>query len=344
MTQPASAQTDGSASPHAARPRGCVLVIEPDADVARMLEVRLAREGYDVLAAETGQGGQYLADQQLVDLVLLDRNLSDMASLDLLRQLRASPSPCEVIMMTVDPTIEIFVEALDAGAFDLVVKPFSNLKLVTAKVRNAVGKVQAERARDELAARLLDAEQASASVPTEVVLPPPGRSGRDTITGLPDWVAADHRFQEETARALRYSRPLTVVFLSVERLDAVIEAGGADAMEEVLRQVADEVRRLIRDVDFLARRDGGEFMLLLPETIKADGAVVAERIRARIAEAPFAVATNEGPFELTASFGVAGLPTDTMNVNLLRQAGEVALARAEATGNSVVLYEPSNRR
>ncbi len=322
-------------------PSGLVLIIEPDADVAKMLEVRLARERYDVLIAETGQGGKYMADLHSVDLVLLDRNLPDASSVEMVRHLRSTPSPCEVIVMTVDPTVEIFVEALDAGAFDLVVMPFSNLKLVTAKVRNAVQKVRAERACDELTAELADRPHRAderAAVPMHPDI--------DPVTGLPNRQIADLRFQSETSRALRYNRPLTVVLISVDRLDAVVQTAGAEAANAALADVAQLIQQQIREVDFLADRQGGEFVLLLPETDKSGGAIVAERIRRTLANTALdsrehreKPSESEGPRRLTASFGLASFPADTMNAALLRQSSESALARAQATGNTVVLFD-----
>ncbi|MEO1335460.1 MAG: diguanylate cyclase [Myxococcota bacterium] len=323
--------------------RGTVLIIEPDNDVAKALENHLTQAGYDILVAETGHGGQYLADQQQVDLVLLDRGLGDASSIDLLRELRSSPHPCEVIMMTADPTIEIFVEALDAGAFDLLVKPFSHLTLVTAKINNAVTKVQAERARDKLASLLQafrQTEQRPSSATGTLEVP-----GPHSTTQLPNRAAAEIRFAEETSRALRYNRPLAVVLISIDKIDSVLEIAGSATADAVMQKVAEIVHRQIRNVDYLAHRQGGELILLLPETLKGSGVVVAERIRISVSEAIFSGPSGvDDMFRLTASFGVAGLPTDTMNAELLRQAAEVALVRAQTTGNAVCSYESTHRR
>ncbi|MEM7674780.1 MAG: diguanylate cyclase, partial [Myxococcota bacterium] len=84
---------------------------------------------------------------------------------------------------------------------------------------------------------------------------------------------------------------------------------------------------------------------ILPETIKTNGVIVAERLRRSIQEALFVGPPGvDEEFRLTASIGVAGLPTDTMNAELLRQAAEVALARAQTTGDAVCSYEPPVRR
>ena len=316
--------------------RGTVLVIESDADVARILEVDLAREGYRVLLSQTTEDGLRLAEQHRVHVVLIDRLLSTSARIESLLELR----PIEVIVMTTDPTVEIFVEALDAGAFDLLVKPFSSPKLIAAKVHNAVAKVKAERERDELTLQLAalrgSRDSTSDGLPTRPAVEP----GIDPVTGLPDAAGANKRFRQETQRALRYDRPLTLVLISVDELDAVVELAGTDGADRALRDVSYVLGRHIRDVDILARGQGGEFILLLPETDKRHGAVVAERIRAELNESIFTGIGDE-PLRLTASFGLAGLPTDSMNADRLQQAAEVALARAVAIGDTVAVFEPT---
>ncbi|MEM7676743.1 MAG: response regulator, partial [Myxococcota bacterium] len=214
------------ASPPPSSRRGTVLIIEPDANLARTLEAQLTKDGFDVLVAETGHGGQYLADQQQIDLVLLDRNLTDASSIELLRDLRSSPNPCEVIVTTVDPTVEIFVESLEAGAFDLLAKPFRHPKLVTAKVNNAVSKVRAERTRDAQSPDIQRREAPAAPAVDET-------PDNHPTTRLPNQAAADIRFTEETSRALRYNRPLTVALLSIDKLGAVHETIGDTAADAV---------------------------------------------------------------------------------------------------------------
>lgn len=337
-------------------PSGRVLLVEPDEDIARMLEVRLARDGHEVVLARTGQEALRLVLAEDVDIALVDRKLQDVPALEVMSQLSQQFAPFETIMMTVDPTVELFVEALEAGAFDMVVKPFANLKLVTAKVDKAVAKVQAERDRNELAKMLHQqtkgsegAEAKAEEEPLPSAIDLDGMSGVDPLTGLPNRKAADDRFRTETARALRYERPLCIALASIDDLDHVVEQHGHDVADGVIRGIVQLFSGLVRDVDFIARRQGGEFFFLFPETSKDSGFVVIDRIRTKLIQTSFSdhlgeAATASG-FRLTASFGLAGLPTDTMNAELLRGAAEAALARGKsAGGDHVVSYDASMSR
>ncbi len=311
--------------------RSAVLIIEPDGDVARILEVRLASEGYDVLRAETADAGRQLAEQQPVDVVLLDRNAPDVSALALVRDLRVTLAPCEIIVTTVDPTVEIFVEALDAGAFDLLVKPFSHLTLVAAKVRHAADKVRAVREVKRLQSRLN-------------ALTAPGSEGSDApSTTFVDRIP--YRLLEEAARALRYDRPLALALLRVDRLESIVEQDGAEAADRLLASLTQVVSEQIRDVDILEPLTGGLLMLMLPETSKADAAVVAERLRAEVERTPFVSPPELGvSTPLTASVGIAALPADAVSAERLREAAQAALGRAAKVTNTVALFESSPER
>lgn len=336
-------------------PSGRVLLVEPDEDIARMLEVRLARDGHDVIMARSGQEALRVVLAEDLDIALVDRKLVDVPALELMAQLHQQFAPFETIIMTVEPTVEIFVEALEAGAFDVVVKPFANLKLVTSKVDKAVAKVQAERDRNELAKMLHQQTSGGPGVgsteeePILSMIDLDGMSGVDPLTGLPNKRAADDRFRTETARALRYDRPLCIALASIDALDDVVSRFGHDVADGVIRGIVQLFSGLVRDVDFIARRQGGEFFFLFPETSKDSGFVVIDRIRQKLIQTSFSdylgPQVDRESFRMTASFGLAGLPADTMNAELLRVAAEAALHRAKSSGgDQVVRYEASMTR
>lgn len=335
--------------------KGKVLIVESDPDLARMLEVRLARDGHEVILESTGSGALAAAKEERVDVALLDRNVDDVSILDLISQLQETAPQFEALVMSVDATTEFIVKAMDGGAFDVIPKPIADLKLVTHKVRNAISKVNAERDRHELA-RLLHA-QTSDIAKREVLAVQHGApeeeeetslldldnmSGVDPLTGLPNRRAAQERFRKETARALRYDRPLCIALASVDDLEAVVAKHGSEVADGVLRGIASMFSGMVRDVDFVARRQGGEFLFIFPETPKDNGYVVVERIRDKLSQTSFTESyglEDEGEFKISASFGVAGLPTDTMNGDILHDAAEAALENAKDTGDRVVLFD-----
>lgn len=340
-------------------PRGRLLVVEPNADVARILEVRLARDGHEILVVTTGAAALAAVEEEAPDVALVDRGVADVPWLELVDKLKASHESFEVIVMAIDPTVEIAVAAIDHGAFDVVGKPFSNLKLVTAKVGNAVGKVRAERDRAELAQVLYEQTQDLAERETEAELSKSDdlirdegsdaaeaidfdeMAGVDPLTGIPNRRAAEDRFRSETARALRYGRPLCIALASVDGLSDLIANHGGEVGDGVLRGVVQLFAGMVRDVDFVARQSGGEFFFLFPETPKENGSIVLERIRQRIAQTSFfdVIDGHDTTIQLTVCFGVAGLPADTMNVDILERAAEAALAQAKKKGDVVVPYD-----
>jgi two-component system, chemotaxis family, chemotaxis protein CheY len=105
------------------------LVVD-DSKAVRLILARTLRElGYEVLEAANGREALELMEQQktAVRLVLLDWNMPELNGLDLLKRLRANPEfgwPV-VVMVTTETELEQMTEALEAGANEYVMKPFT---------------------------------------------------------------------------------------------------------------------------------------------------------------------------------------------------------------------------
>lgn len=84
---------------------------------------------------------------------------------------------------------------------------------------------------------------------------------------------------QEVARAERHGRPLTLLLIAIDRLNALEEALGAGTSERVLERVGILTRRYFRVHDWLARFDGNTVCALLPDTGPDTAAVLAERFR-----------------------------------------------------------------
>ena len=110
-----------------------VLLIEDDLRIRTSLGRALTARGHAVSSAPTAMAGLQQAVDDAPDLVVLDLGLPDLDGLQLLRMLR-SVSPVPVIVATARDEDQDVIEALDAGADDYVVKPFSAEQL-DARVR-----------------------------------------------------------------------------------------------------------------------------------------------------------------------------------------------------------------
>ncbi len=95
--------------------------------------------------------------------------------------------------------------------------------------------------------------------------------------------------------------------LDIDYFKAINDTHGHDAGDDVLRDFALRIKRSIRGIDLACRYGGEEFVIIMPETDMAVAAMVAERLRRRIAADPFAIAQGTRHIPVTISIGIAGL-------------------------------------
>jgi DNA-binding response OmpR family regulator len=107
-----------------------VLVVEDEKKLASSLEKGLKQEGYQVVAAASGEEGFYLATTQSFDALILDLMLPQRNGLEVLRDLRAKAVALPVLVLTARDTVDDKVQGLDAGADDYLVKPFAFAELL----------------------------------------------------------------------------------------------------------------------------------------------------------------------------------------------------------------------
>lgn len=107
----------------------CVLVIDDEAPIRRMLRYALEGAGYRVSEAVTGEAGLSEAATRAPDVVILDLGLPDLDGTQVLRRLREW-SAVPVLVLSVREEPDDKVGALDAGADDYVSKPFDTVELL----------------------------------------------------------------------------------------------------------------------------------------------------------------------------------------------------------------------
>lgn len=114
-----------------------VLVVEDTALLSMLYESVLGRAGHKVAVAATLSEARALMQRERFPLVLLDLQLPDGDGMGLLEELRHRMPDCRVVVITANGSINRAVEAMRAGAFDFLVKPFDEARLMSA-IRNAV--------------------------------------------------------------------------------------------------------------------------------------------------------------------------------------------------------------
>jgi DNA-binding NtrC family response regulator len=114
-----------------------VLIVEDALPLATVYGHQLSRAGIDTLHVETGQDALARLRKGGVSVVLLDLQLPDMSGQDVLAAIREEQLPVSVVVVTSSGSIKTAVEAMQAGAYDFLVKPVAEERLVTT-TRNAL--------------------------------------------------------------------------------------------------------------------------------------------------------------------------------------------------------------
>ena len=116
-----------------------VLIVDDELNIRRVLAAMLAREGYEVTTAEDGEQALAVLRKTPVHVVVTDLVMPRLGGMQLLERVSAEFPDVPVIFITAHGTVDSAVQALKAGAFDYITKPFEQeeLKKVIAKATRA---------------------------------------------------------------------------------------------------------------------------------------------------------------------------------------------------------------
>lgn len=108
-----------------AQPRKKILVVDDEPSVTGSLELILSEAGYEVLTAHSVADATGILKQATVDLVITDLRLSDATGIDLTMHIKRTTPDVEVILMTAYGSIDVTIEAIKAGAYYYLEKPYT---------------------------------------------------------------------------------------------------------------------------------------------------------------------------------------------------------------------------
>jgi DNA-binding NtrC family response regulator len=128
---------------------GRLLIVDDEKVALRNLEHVMKKEGYEVVATQSGGNALAHLDKQDFDVVLTDLRMEKVDGMQILQKCRASHPDTEVILITGYATLESAVEAMKHGAFYYIAKPY-RLDEVRKVVAEALAKVRLRRENQAL--------------------------------------------------------------------------------------------------------------------------------------------------------------------------------------------------
>lgn len=298
---------------HSRHDRSRLLLVDDDPDIHDLVAGMLRSQGVKLSSAFNGDQAVEVASRENPDLILLDYEMPGANGLEVIARLRSAAVPVTtpVVFVTGNDNHKVLTACFQAGAADYIRKPFCGSEL-RARVLALLERTQMLAQLEKLA-------------------------HNDTLTGLPNREAIRARIQRaiENTSTSNYA----LLFLDFDRFKLVNDSLGHDVGDELLKQIANRLRRALRSGDGIAhcpeptsaaRLGGDEFVVLLERMSNpSDAVLVADRLLATLAQ-PYSLAGHQ--VCSTASIGlVIGDPSYTSPDEVLRDA-DTAMYEAKSAG------------
>lgn len=305
-----------------------ILIIDDDDQIRDLLRDLLADQYRCVMASSAEEAMQVLKTQKF-DLVLSDINMGGISGLELAPYVLAENPQTVVVMISGQQTIETAIEAMRAGAFDYITKPFS-IPHVEAAVRRALvhhGLLEAKRKYENNLEELV----------TERTAEVERLAFFDQLTNLPNRTLFSDRLTQAIKHAETTPAMLATVLLRIDGFQKIGETLGHACADRLLQEVARRLDQALAEGTTIARFESDEFALMLTEAGGPES--VAETLRGVTGaiKPPFRIDAHE--LYLTASVGISIFPVDGCDAVALQNNAGIALNRAQSSGgNSSQFY------
>jgi len=244
-----------------------ILVVDDDKSIRDVIQEAIIHFGYDCSIAEDGVEALKILEQKNADVVITDILMPNMDGIELTKAIKEKYDS-DIIIMTGFVKNYTYEDIIEIGASDFTQKPVSIKELLirVKRVLNERASI-AERIRAEEALRESERRYQELSI-------------TDGLTNLYNLRHFYNRLELEIERANRYNHSLTLLMLDVDDFKSFNDTFGHLDGDTVLVELANIIRKSMRQTDTAFRYGGDEFVVILPETEVKQGLVVAERIRA----------------------------------------------------------------
>jgi len=311
-----------------------ILVVDDDPMTLMGLKKMLESDGKKVYTAENGDDALSLALEALPDMIITDWRMPKVSGIDLCKILRSTSitQHIYIIMLTGKESDEEHIQALDAGADDFVIKPFTP-RVLAARMNSGerIIRFQQKISQDHEVIQKYAARLAAANRKLETM------AMTDALTGLPNRRSALNRLKEEVSESLRHKTPLSCIMIDIDHFKLINDGYGHDIGDRALKEIADIFGTTARSYDMVSRIGGEEFLVICARSTLSESRQLAERLRHAIHT--LRINLEEHTIQTTISLGVSSWHEDMSSGEDMTKAADRALYRAKQRGRDRVEVE-----
>lgn len=156
----------------------------------------------------------------------------------------------------------------------------------------------------------------------------------DLLTNLPNRRAAENFLQQELARAVRKQGKFALAMVDLDHFRSINDRYGESTGDQVLRGLAGQLLKGLRDGDWVARWGGEKFLFFLHDSDAREAVGALERMAEHIKQTP--IATDMGPISLTLSAGIGVVHPGHYDIAEALEMADVSLRKAKSSGRDKV--------
>lgn len=301
------------------KPNPHILVVDDEQTNTILFTELLRKAGYSVTTAQDGFKAIAACKVRTPDLILLDLRMPLMSGADVVERLKRDEKTRDIpiIFLVTSQELPASGTTQEYGEQEYLTKPPDPTELMV-RVRSAL---RVKFLKDEIRKKEGQIRELSLV---------------DPVTSLRNTRFLNEFLKAEIAQARRYSVPLSLVILDLDRQKELLRAHGQKIIDSLVTQVAAVLTRSSRQSDVLARTGPFEFTIVLPHTEREGAAEVAERMRNIIAQSTFTIGSSVGTVTVSIGLCQFSAEMDDEGKTLLSHA-RAALAQAHASGGNVTL-------
>lgn len=276
-----------------------ILIAEDEAISRRMLELILAKQGYEVVVTDNGDDAlAVLQDQNAPLLAILDVMMPGMEGVEVCRRVRqmAQGSPPYIILLTAKSSKAEIVKGLQAGADDYLTKPFDRDEL-QARVQIGMRVVQLQKS---LTGRVRQLELAETELRS--------LSLTDDLTGLYNRRGFFIHAEQYLKTARRLGKQFLLFYADMDGLKQINDTFGHEEGSFAILRLAEILKKTFRDSDIVARLGGDEFAMLVTDVTGTSKKSISARLQENLRNHN---TRSISGYELSLSFGIVCVDLDT---------------------------------
>lgn len=230
-----------------------ILIVDDEVDILTSLTDLLSERGFTTDTAENGKAALYKIRKNFYTFLLTDITMPELNGIDLIKTIKKEKFEISIIAMTGYDKNFTYMDVVNAGANDFLIKPFK-IDEIEAKIKRII----IERDVREKLARL---------------------SITDSLTRLFNQRHFNYKLKEEVKRAKRQNRPLSLALLDLDNFKEYNDNFGHLEGDNMLSRAGKLILSHIREnVDIAFRYGGDEFAIILVDADRNTAKYIRDRL------------------------------------------------------------------